>query len=179
MFRQFLKGIIGFEPDTLADIGKKLALPSAAVGIAVANILNQLLDPLVIMSIVFVFVALVLDVVTGLIYHVYIKEPPDTFNKKKIFVSIFQFSLLVGLIVLMLFLKIALLMAEQTSIAWVVPTLEGGVTGLFVMLILIVGLVLVYDFAKRGKEMGMPGAATLMLWLRGLINKASKTTPDE
>jgi hypothetical protein len=59
------------------------------------------------------------------------------------------------------------------------PTLDGGITGLFVSFILLIGLVLLYDAAKRGKEMGMPGAGTLMAWFKGLINKTAKTDIDE
>lgn len=179
MFNQFLRDVIGFEPDTLADLGKKISVPSAAVGILLANIANQFLNPLVLAIILFVVFMMVMDMVTGFVYHVYIKEPPDKFDKKKIFVSFFQFGLLIGIIVAMVFFKIALLMIEQTKLAWMAPTLDGGITGLFVSFILLIGLVLMYDAAKRGKEMGMPGASTLMSWFKGLINKTAKTETDE
>ena len=179
MIKQFLRDVAGFETDTLAELGKKVSVPAAAVGILLANIVNQFLNPLVLGMILFVLVMMVMDMATGFIYHVYLKEPPDKFDKKKIFVSFFQFGLLIGIIVAMVFFKIAIIAAEQTSLAWLVPTLDGGISGLFVSFLLIIGLVLLYDFAQRGKEMGMPGAGTLMVWLKGLINRTAKTDDHE
>jgi len=178
MIKHFFQEARGFETDTLVELGKKLAVPSAAVGVLLANIANQFLNPLVLAIIVFVVFMMVMDMVTGFIYHVYIKVPPDKFDKKKIFISFFQFGLLIGIIIAMVFFKVALLSIEGTPLGWMVPTLDGGITGLFISFILLIGLILLYDAAKRGKEMGMPGAGTLMGWFKSLINKTAKTDTD-
>ena len=175
MYKEFFNGI---EPAVLIGVGKKVVVPTTTVGILIANMVNQFLNPIVVASILFVIFAMFLDVITGVIYHVLIKVPPDKFDKKKIFISVFQFSLLIGLICLMVLFKIMVLVAEDSPIGWIVTTLDGGITGLFMTFLLIVSLCLIYDFAKRGKEMGMPGAAVIMGWLKSLINKFSKPSEN-
>lgn len=180
MIRKFIEGLsergqISLDIEAVSTSLKKSLLVMVPIGALLMKYAAMVFNPLTLLACFFVGLMLVVDVITGIVYHTYIKEPPSSFDKRKVYKSIFEFSLLMVAIIIFSVFKLVMMQFEHTKIASVVPYVDGGISGMFMTFLFAACLILFIDFIDRSAKMGMPGAEPLNKWLRGILSRTIRS----